>query len=220
MIGLVAALPRKRGGGGAVRPPRRPARARGRRVVPRARLPARGDADARDVRLDRAARARRPREGAAGDRQDDRGEDRPDRRGGRDRGAREAASARFPPEVVLFMRLPGLGPKTAARIWQELGDHDARRAEGAPRRASSCARCRARREERGEDPQGARVQGGEPGRGAAPARRRPAGGAGGRLGAARASGRGARLGGRLGAAAQGDVPRPRHHRDRDRPGAS
>src|SRR5512146_97638 len=28
---------------------------------------------------------------------------------------------RIPPEVVLFMRLPGLGPKTAARIWQELG---------------------------------------------------------------------------------------------------
>jgi DNA polymerase (family 10) len=26
-----------------------------------------------------------------------------------------------PQEVVLFMRLPGLGPKTAARIWQELG---------------------------------------------------------------------------------------------------
>jgi DNA polymerase (family 10) len=26
-----------------------------------------------------------------------------------------------PPEVVLFMRLPGLGPKTAARIWQEIG---------------------------------------------------------------------------------------------------
>src|SRR3954449_10381161 len=29
--------------------------------------------------------------------------------------------ATIPPEVVLFMRLPGLGPKTAARIWQELG---------------------------------------------------------------------------------------------------
>jgi len=29
--------------------------------------------------------------------------------------------AAVPPEVVLFMRLPGLGPKTAARIWQELG---------------------------------------------------------------------------------------------------
>jgi DNA polymerase (family X) len=27
----------------------------------------------------------------------------------------------IPPEVVSFMRLPGLGPKTAARIWQELG---------------------------------------------------------------------------------------------------
>jgi DNA polymerase (family X) len=26
-----------------------------------------------------------------------------------------------PPEVVMFMRLPGLGPKTAARIWRELG---------------------------------------------------------------------------------------------------
>jgi len=26
-----------------------------------------------------------------------------------------------PPEVVLFMRLPGFGPRTAARIWQELG---------------------------------------------------------------------------------------------------
>src|SRR4051794_19189629 len=27
----------------------------------------------------------------------------------------------IPPEVVAFMRLPGLGPKTARRIWQELG---------------------------------------------------------------------------------------------------
>jgi DNA polymerase (family 10) len=26
-----------------------------------------------------------------------------------------------PPDVILFMRLPGLGPKTAARIWRELG---------------------------------------------------------------------------------------------------
>ena len=28
---------------------------------------------------------------------------------------------RIPPEVVLFTRLPGLGPKTAAKIWKELG---------------------------------------------------------------------------------------------------
>ncbi|HVS85197.1 MAG TPA: DNA polymerase/3'-5' exonuclease PolX [Gaiellaceae bacterium] len=29
--------------------------------------------------------------------------------------------AGVPPEVVLFMKLPGLGPKTASRIWRELG---------------------------------------------------------------------------------------------------
>src|SRR5215471_8466103 len=29
--------------------------------------------------------------------------------------------AEVPPEVARFMRLPGLGPKTARRIWQELG---------------------------------------------------------------------------------------------------
>src|SRR6476646_2995085 len=29
--------------------------------------------------------------------------------------------AEVPPEVATFMRLPGLGPKTASRIWQELG---------------------------------------------------------------------------------------------------
>jgi DNA polymerase (family 10) len=29
--------------------------------------------------------------------------------------------AMVPPDVVQFMRLPGLGPKTAARIWQQLG---------------------------------------------------------------------------------------------------
>jgi DNA polymerase (family X) len=41
-----------------------------------------------------------------------------------DTGQIEALAKRkttIPPEVVLFMRLPGLGPKTAARIWRELG---------------------------------------------------------------------------------------------------
>ena len=28
---------------------------------------------------------------------------------------------RIPPDVIVFMHLPGLGPKTARRIWQELG---------------------------------------------------------------------------------------------------
>lgn len=35
--------------------------------------------------------------------------------------ALEKRKALVPPEVVQFMRLPGLGPKTARRIWQELG---------------------------------------------------------------------------------------------------
>ncbi len=41
-----------------------------------------------------------------------------------DKGEIDALAKRrttIPPEVVLFMRLPGLGPKTAARIWRELG---------------------------------------------------------------------------------------------------
>src|SRR3989440_10805380 len=41
-----------------------------------------------------------------------------------DQGEIEALAKRkatIPPEVVLFMRLPGLGPKTAARIWRDLG---------------------------------------------------------------------------------------------------
>src|SRR5207248_9865998 len=41
-----------------------------------------------------------------------------------DTGEIEALAKRrttVPPDVVLFMRLPGLGPKTAARIWRELG---------------------------------------------------------------------------------------------------
>ena len=36
-------------------------------------------------------------------------------------GALARRREQVPPEVVSFLRLPGLGPKTAARIWQELG---------------------------------------------------------------------------------------------------
>ncbi|MFN8222784.1 MAG: DNA polymerase/3'-5' exonuclease PolX [Gaiellales bacterium] len=35
--------------------------------------------------------------------------------------ALEKRRAQVPPELVSFLRLPGLGPKTAARIWHELG---------------------------------------------------------------------------------------------------
>ncbi len=128
--------------------------------------------------------------------------------------------ATIPAGVVQFMRLPGLGPKTAARIWQELGDHDPRRAEaGGGGRAAALAG-RARRQVGGEDPEGARLQGGEPRRRPPPARRRPAGRAGGRRRAARASRGRARLRGRLGAPPQGDLSRPRPDRHRDRPGGA
>ena len=126
-----------------------------------------------------------------------------------DQGEIEALAKRkgsIPHEVVLFMRLPGLGPKTAARIWKELGISTLEglklAAEGEQLRALPGLR----REERGEDPEGPRVPGGQPGRGTQAARRRPAGGAGDRRSVARTScgGRGVRGG--LGAPAQGDLP--------------
>ena len=64
--------------------------------------------------------------------------------------ALEKRRAEVPDEVTQFLRLPGLGPKTAARIWRELGvtslDGSARR-----RSNSASARCRgsARRARRG-----------------------------------------------------------------------
>ena len=98
-----------------------------------------------------------------------------------------------PPEVVKFMRLPGLGPKTARRIWQELGvtTLDELRAAAEAERLRALAGLGAKT--RGEDPEGARGGGRSPARAAARCsaaalprlleRRR---------GAARASGRGAR----------------------------
>src|SRR3954449_6231063 len=142
-----------------VRPPRRPDGARRGGVLSHPGLPPCGHADARDIGLDRAARTRRPREGAAGDRQDDRGEDRPDRREGRDRRSCEQA-----------LRRPARGRAVhaAARSRAEDGGahlegarrHDARRAEGGRRERAAADAARARREERGEDPEGARVPGG------------------------------------------------------------
>ena len=116
------------------------------------------------------------------------------------------------------MKLPGLGPKTAARIWRELGvetlDELKAAAEGERLRALHGPRG----EERGEDPQGARVSGREREAGTPAARRGAAGGAGGRRGPARAPGRGRRLRGGLRAPPQGELPRPRHHRHGDEPG--
>ena len=102
------------------RPPRRPARARGQGHVPRRRLPPRGRARARDA----GSVAQLALDGRAKELQGigktieekiveivEIGEIQ----------ALTKKKAGVPPEVVLFMKLPGLGPKTAARIWHELG---------------------------------------------------------------------------------------------------
>ena len=98
--------------------------------------------------------------------------------------------ALVPAEVVRFTRLPGLGPKTARRIWKELGVTTVAGLQERGRGGAAARAARARREERGEDPRGAegRRRGAEAGRRPAAARRRPARGARGRRGAARASG--------------------------------
>src|SRR6266496_2165197 len=144
------------GRGGPVRPARRPARARRGRVVPRPRLPAGGNADARDLRLDRTACTRRPCEGAAGNRQDDRGEDRPDR-GAHEAPVDDSARGRAVHAAPRPRSEDGCAHLARAR------DLDARRAQGRRRGRAAARTARARREERGEDPQGAGLPGGQPG---------------------------------------------------------
>ena len=110
----------QRRGGRAVRPARRPARARRRAAVPRARIPARRRPDP----LDAGPIAQLALDGKA--------KDLPGI--GKtieskivqivDTGEIEALTKRkerIPAGVADFLRLPALGPKTARRIWQELG---------------------------------------------------------------------------------------------------
>ena len=47
---------------------------------------------------------------------------------------------RIPPDVVAFMRLPGLGPKTARRIWLELDVTTLADLRDGGRAASGCGR--------------------------------------------------------------------------------
>ena len=61
--------------------------------------------------------------------------------------------AEVPPEVATFMRLPGLGPKTARRIWQELGittvaGLNPRRRRGSSAVTPASVRARSRRSPR------------------------------------------------------------------------
>ena len=63
---------------------------------------------------------------------------------------------RVPPDVVTFMKLPGLGPKTVKRIWQELGitTRDELRAAAEQQQLRTLRGLGA--EDRGERPQGTR----------------------------------------------------------------
>ena len=116
------------------------------------------------------------------------------------------------------MRLPGLGPKTARRIWQELGITTVADLKAAAEAQRAARARRHRAGHRGEDRRGAR---------AAAARRkgRTARCSGRRCRSCarscevlqRAPGVGRGLARRLGAPHARDGARPRHHRDRDRP---
>ena len=75
---------------------------------------------------------------------------------GRDRGAREARRSGSRPTSSRSCGCPGLGPKTARRIWQELGVDDGRRAEAGGRGRAAAHAHRARPEDGGEHPHGAR----------------------------------------------------------------
>ena len=90
----------------------------------------------------------------------------------------------IPPDVVAFMRLPGLGPKTARRIWQELGVTTLAELKKAAESRAAADADRARPEGRGERPRGAEGAGETEGGRAPFTREGPAGGAGGRPGAA------------------------------------
>ena len=116
------------------------------------------------------------------------------------------------------MRLPGLGPKTAARIWRELGVTTLAELKAAAEGERLRTLAGMGADDRGEDPEGARRG---PGRGRAaarPARQGAPRRARGRRGAAGAPCRDRRLRGGQHAPAARDVPRSRRDRDRDRSG--
>ena len=84
-----------------------------------------------------------------GNRLDDRGKDRRARADGRPPGACQARG-RIPPGLVEVMHVPGLGPKTARKLWQELGSRASmtcvqRRRHIASRHRRALARNRRRR---------------------------------------------------------------------------
>ena len=120
----------------------RPLRARRRGVLPRDRLPHRGQGGARGLGVGRRAGARGPRHRAAGDRQDARGEARTRSTRPATSPPRRSCARKFPAGLISVMHLPGFGPKRARRLYDELGDRLARRAARGGRgsgRSASCA---------------------------------------------------------------------------------
>ena len=122
-----------------VRPARGLPRARRRRPVPAARLSPRRAEDARDGRLDRAARGRRTGQGAVRDRQDDRGEDRPDRGGRADRGPGRSATSGSRRTSSSSCACPGSARRRPDASGRSSG-LDGRGAASRPPSRSSCGR--------------------------------------------------------------------------------
>src|SRR5205823_5971492 len=127
------------------------ARAGGGAGVPRSRLPAGRAADQGDRRFDRPAGARRQGEGAAGNRQDDRGKDRPDRRDRRDRGGREAPEA-DPAGRDRVHEAAGAGTQDRAEDLAGAGGGHARGASAGGGAGAAADADRAWTEDRGERP--------------------------------------------------------------------
>ena len=114
------------------------------------------------------------------------------------------------------MRLPGLGPKTAARIWRELGVTTLAELKAAAEGERLRTLAGIGADDRGEDPEGAGRGPGQRRAPPRPARDRAARRARGRRGTARAPCRGRRLRSGQHAPPPRDVPRSRRDRDRDR----
>ena len=100
---------------------RRPLRARRRGRLPGGRLPAGGARGPRLAALRGPARGREPGDRDAAHRQDARGEDQGARRDRRDPGGRQAAREVPRRAGPLQSRSPASGPKTARKIYDELG---------------------------------------------------------------------------------------------------
>ena len=118
------------------------------------------------------------------------------------------------------MRLPGLGPKTARRLWQELGITTVAALAAAAEAQQLRGLGRARREVGGEDPGGARQAAGGRGPAARAAREDAAEAARGRRGARGAPGRGQVSIAGSARRVPRDGARPRPDRDRVRRGGA